>query len=250
MNIVSMLDARGEGRSIFEGAPATKENFERATNGDAPVTGGDEVSNEVLETETPAKPAKTQAPKTNEQPDDGDSVSDDYVSTTQQAPASAIDLESIRAELEADIGKKATKTLMDKVIRPLTEQASGVAAQTAQVRVDRLVQKFGGVYSEIKRPAALQAAVSLAQARQQQTGESDEKAFGWSLNQIYGDRKAEMRAQVAGQITSPTRMTTDGRKPVTNLDASRAAFMEYERLGGGQAGLQGAMALKKRLTNS
>lgn len=243
MNPVSMLDGRGEGRSIFDGAPATRENFDRALTGSKPVAvGADEQFDDApVQTEDQATEADQEQPNSAE--------ADDDVSTMQQAPAAAFDLESVRAELEADIGKKATKTLMDKVIRPLTEQVSGVATQTAHVRVDRLVQKFGGVFPELKRPAALQAAIAVAQTRQQKTGESDEKAMGWSLAQIYGDRKAEMRAQVAGQITSPTRMTTDGRKPVTNLDASRAAFMEYERLGGGQAGLQGAMALKKRLTN-
>lgn len=156
----------------------------------------------------------------------------------------SIDLENLERTLGANVGKKAAKDLIDGFARPLAARLNGVAAREAEARVERLVVKFGGVYPELKRKGAVNAVVSAALASARE-GDNDETAFRRGLNEVYGDRKRDMREQTRNQMSAPGGRTTDRREKLSRDDINIAALAEHERTGDVNA----ALALKRKLSS-
>lgn len=253
MDALTQLETRGgKGRSIFENANLPEqqriENFSRALGGGG--AGGVDVADaseqdaiDIAAGEVEQEHDAGDAGDAQEQPTLKQGA--EQASRDDGVPTPSIDLENLERTLAADVGKKAAKTLVDQIARPLAQQVGGVAAQAAQARVERLAAKHGAVYPELKRQAALTAVVQAAVALQQK-GDTDEVAFKRGLTAIYGDRKREMRSQVTQQMSSPQRGTGDVPVKATREQADIAA-LHY--LQAHPNDLKGARALKDRLLN-
>jgi hypothetical protein len=155
--------------------------------------------------------------------------------------ATGIDLEGLERELESEVGKKATKTLMERLVRPLVSQTNAVASQNAQQRVEAVVSQNLKLYPELKGEVARRAVVDAA-VRGARQGESDAVAFRRALVALYGDRKAEARQQTQYQMTQPGRPSARPSKP-TRDQANIAALHTWEKTGSRDA----ALNTKKRL---
>lgn len=135
------------------------------------------------------------------------------------------DLADIEADLVEEFGKKSAKKLMDRIVRPMRE------TQRASIngRVERVQEQFSRAYPEIKNPDALNAAVSIA-ARQRKPGDTDAVAFRRALVTLWGDRKAQARSQLEGQLSSPVK-AGDKRPPISKDEATEAYFNTVTRTG-------------------
>lgn len=159
----------------------------------------------------------------------------------QGAQASGLDLDSLEAELKEDLGAKTTKILMDRLVRPMAQSHQGVAASAAQARVEQAVQANIRLYPELARAGVRQAAVEAA-VRMQRAGESDAQTLRRALVDLYGDRKAEARAQTGQQMSPPGRSAAKPQKP-TRDQANIAALKAFEKNGD----RAGAVRVRKQL---
>lgn len=156
----------------------------------------------------------------------------------EQAPVidADIDLEGLERSLEGEIGKKATRLLMDGLAKPLAAKASASAASSAQVRIEAAVQQNIRLYPELARESVRRAAVEAA-VRTPRKGETDAQALRRALVDLYGDRKAEMRAQTSQQMSAPGRPASRPAKP-TRDQANIAALAQLEKTGSRTAALE------------
>lgn len=237
------------GRSIFENANLTQQerqrNFARALGvegNDQGVEVKDENEEQEVE-ETEEEEQEGQEADQEENPTESEETSN--ASGAEGMAFPSVDPENVERQLAGTIGKKAAKDITDTIVRPLAQQADRVAQQTAQVRIERVKEKFVKMYPELKRKEALNAVVQSA-IRTAKPGESDEAAFRRGLINVYGDRRAEMRSQVANQMSSPSGRSQDRSQKYTREEADLAALTHYQKTGD----LAGARALKDRLLRS
>lgn len=147
----------------------------------------------------------------------------------------AVDLDALTRELaESGVDEETAKKLAAGPIGRLAQASANAVHEAEKARVDRIASKYGTVYPELKKPGVMEM---LSQG-----GASDQEILK-RMHVIYGDRKGELRQQVANQMTAPNRKV-DNAKPKSEDDVAFAAFAEYFNSGGN---LQKALALKQEL---
>lgn len=135
------------------------------------------------------------------------------------------DYADIEASLTEEFGKKSAKKLIETIVKPLM----ATQAASNQERISAVRERFSGAYPEIKKPEVLRAAVGLA-AQLRKPGDDDATAFRRAVVTLYGDRRAQTRAQLNGQLSSPVK-PGDKPKPITKDQAREAYFDTYQRTG-------------------
>lgn len=139
--------------------------------------------------------------------------------------------EPARPALDPKVVEKLKETLGDEAASmiALLEQSSAATQAVIEMKRQQMIGKHVKVYSELQKPSVVRTVASLA-AEIQRPGESDDSAFGRALVEVYGDRRAETKRQVDGQM-SPVRRTEKTTKPMTADAANIAAFDAYLKTG-------------------